>query len=231
MTEVELDGKRVMPNALRPNERYACDTHDLDAIDSFREFFDDAELIAPMRIYPRRQFLRVLRGLRGHPRVTFGKGTKVEIAAESYRPRLLVRREGESLKLERIPELLAAASEAWIKRGNSFHRLADALPNELFELADHSMTLRGDLLALLAPQLREWFEIEGDSLPDVQTAEPKFLLKIEGSFVRGMMKNESDHKIVVHIHELAQSFIHHAVPPQAGSSSKSIFTISSLAGW
>ena len=31
-------------------------------------------------------------------------------------------------------------------------------------------------------------------------------LKIEGSFVRGMMTNEADHKIVVHIHELAQSF-------------------------
>lgn len=31
-------------------------------------------------------------------------------------------------------------------------------------------------------------------------------LKIEGSFVRGMIKNEADHKIVVHIHELAQAF-------------------------
>lgn len=31
-------------------------------------------------------------------------------------------------------------------------------------------------------------------------------LKIEGSFVRGMLENESDLKIVTHIHELAQSF-------------------------
>jgi diguanylate cyclase (GGDEF)-like protein/PAS domain S-box-containing protein len=31
-------------------------------------------------------------------------------------------------------------------------------------------------------------------------------LKIEGSFVRGMTTNEADRKIVVHIHELAQSF-------------------------
>ncbi len=31
-------------------------------------------------------------------------------------------------------------------------------------------------------------------------------LKIEGSFVRGMLYNESDRKIVAHIHELAQSF-------------------------
>jgi diguanylate cyclase (GGDEF)-like protein/PAS domain S-box-containing protein len=31
-------------------------------------------------------------------------------------------------------------------------------------------------------------------------------LKIEGSFVRGMLDNESDRKIVTHIHELAQSF-------------------------
>jgi diguanylate cyclase (GGDEF)-like protein/PAS domain S-box-containing protein len=31
-------------------------------------------------------------------------------------------------------------------------------------------------------------------------------LKIEGSFVRGMLQNESDRKIVTHIHELASSF-------------------------
>jgi len=31
-------------------------------------------------------------------------------------------------------------------------------------------------------------------------------LKIEGSFVRGMIENESDRKIVTHIHELARSF-------------------------
>jgi diguanylate cyclase (GGDEF)-like protein/PAS domain S-box-containing protein len=31
-------------------------------------------------------------------------------------------------------------------------------------------------------------------------------LKIEGSFVRGMMQNEADRKIVTHIHELASSF-------------------------
>jgi diguanylate cyclase (GGDEF)-like protein/PAS domain S-box-containing protein len=35
--------------------------------------------------------------------------------------------------------------------------------------------------------------------------QPDFL-KIEGSFVRGMTANESDRKIVTHIHELAQSF-------------------------
>jgi diguanylate cyclase (GGDEF)-like protein/PAS domain S-box-containing protein len=34
---------------------------------------------------------------------------------------------------------------------------------------------------------------------------PDFL-KIEGSFVRGMLENEADRKIVVHIHELAQAF-------------------------
>jgi EAL domain-containing protein (putative c-di-GMP-specific phosphodiesterase class I) len=31
-------------------------------------------------------------------------------------------------------------------------------------------------------------------------------LKIEGSFVRGMLQNEADRKIVAHIHELAQAF-------------------------
>ncbi|HKQ30319.1 MAG TPA: EAL domain-containing protein, partial [Burkholderiales bacterium] len=31
-------------------------------------------------------------------------------------------------------------------------------------------------------------------------------LKIEGSFVRGMLDSEADYKIVSHIHELARSF-------------------------
>src|SRR4051812_48821247 len=178
VTELELAGKRVAPNALQPNERYACDTHDLAALDAFREFFDDAELIAAMRIYPRRHFLRVLRGLRGHPRVTFGKMKPVEISAQPLRPRLRIeRRPDESLKLEMIEkgQFLVAESEAWIQRDNSFQRLPDSLPNELFDLATGAMTLRAERLVLLAPRLREWFVVEGDALPEVRTAQPQFV--------------------------------------------------------
>lgn len=184
VTEVELAGKRVMPNALQPNERYACDTHDLAALDGFREFFDDAELIAAMRIYPRRHFLRVLRGLRGHPRVTFGKMRPVQIRVESFRPRLRVdRRADESLKLQlqEKGQLFVAGNEAWMQQGDSFQPLPDALPNELFDLASGPISLRAERLVLLAPRLREWFAVEGDALPEVRTAEPQFVLKIEGS--------------------------------------------------
>ncbi|MDQ6622642.1 MAG: SNF2 family helicase, partial [Verrucomicrobiota bacterium] len=168
---------------LRPNERYACDTFDLTALDAFREFFGDAELIAAMRIYPRRQFLRVLSGLRGHPRVTFGKTTKVGIGNEAVRPRLRVRRHGESVRLERIDDgqLLVAEGEAWLRRANSLQGLPDDLPNELFALADGPLTLRGEQFVVIAPQLAAWFQLEGDALPKVETAHPVFELKIEGS--------------------------------------------------
>ncbi|MFL6539799.1 MAG: SNF2-related protein, partial [Chthoniobacterales bacterium] len=184
VTELEVAEKRVMPNALQPNERYACDTHDLAALDAFREFFDDPELIAAMRIYPRRHFLRVLRGLRGHPRVTFGKMRPAEISAEALRPRLRIERgPDESLKLQLVEkgQLLVAESEAWLQRDDSFRCLPDALPNELFDLATGAVILRAEAVVLLAPRLREWFVVEGDALPDVRTAQPQFVLKIEGS--------------------------------------------------
>ncbi|MDQ6861781.1 MAG: SNF2-related protein, partial [Verrucomicrobiota bacterium] len=188
VTEIELDGKRAMPNALQPNERYACDIFDLAALDAFREFFDDAELLAQMRIYPRRQFLRVLRGLRGHPRVTFGKGATAEIEVETYRPHLLVqRRSDESLRLERADkeQLLIAEGEAWARSGNAFRRLAEGLPNELSAIAESPITLGGEralrFVAFEAARLPEWFQVDLDALPRVETAQPRFALKIEGS--------------------------------------------------
>ena len=193
VTEVELGGKRAMPNALSPNESYACDTHDLDALDTFREFSPEDELIAAMRIYPRRQFLRVLRGLRGHPRVTFGKTRRVHISAEAFRPRLrLSRRADESITLEledaKNARLLVADGDAWVFEGSCLQPLAEGFPESLLALADGSVTFRGEraqrFLALEAPRLRELFEIEtgGDwALPDIATAQPRFVLSIEGS--------------------------------------------------
>ncbi len=35
VTEIERDGQRAMPTTLSPNETYACDNHDLAALDFF----------------------------------------------------------------------------------------------------------------------------------------------------------------------------------------------------
>ncbi|MBA2432237.1 MAG: SNF2 helicase associated domain-containing protein [Chthoniobacterales bacterium] len=160
VTEVELAGKRAMVSALAPNESYSCDTFDLAAVDALPQ-------LAPMQMLTREEFLRLLVALRGHPRVTFGKATKVEIASTIHRPHATVRRgRGDSLDLQPQEPLLCAVGSCWVLRGNRFRPLAEGVP-ERFTIAD-------------VPRLRSWFEIEGE-LPHVEVATPQIAATIEGS--------------------------------------------------
>ncbi len=184
VTEVERAGQRAMPSTLSPDETYACDNHDLAALDVMG-------VPLPMRMFPRAEFLDLLGSLRGHPRVTFGKSDAARIATERFRPALhLSRDEAGSVTLS----LAAAAAErllvddesAWIARGNSFLPLPDTLPSELKPMAEGSITLRGEraqkFLISTAPQLEEWFEVESDFvLPEVRYATPTIVLGVEGS--------------------------------------------------
>ncbi len=175
VTEVELGGARVQPVALRPNERYACDPHDLAALDGFREFFPEDELLAAMRLYPREKFLRLLRSFRGHPRVSFGKAKPAAIAAENSRPLLHLR---ASLMAELSAPLLIAGPEAWLLEGETFRPLPENFPEEFRFLADGRMKIRAERVA----SLREWFTVESDfPLPEPKLARPQFLLALEGS--------------------------------------------------
>ena len=144
-----------------------------------------------MRLFPRAHFLRLLKALRGHPRVTFGKSKHVRIASEDYRPRLHLSRAGESISLEvqtaKDERLLVAGEEAWFLQANCFRALPEALPNEFHPLADGPMVLRGEraqrFLAFEAPapegmvrnRLDDW------ALPEVQHAVPRFVFNVEGS--------------------------------------------------
>ncbi|HEX8281020.1 MAG TPA: DEAD/DEAH box helicase, partial [Chthoniobacterales bacterium] len=193
VTEVELDGKRVMPSVLKAGERFACDTFDLSTIDGAREFFESDQLVASMRLYPREQFLRVLRSLRGHPRVTFGKSARALISPEIRKPPLrLTQRADDSIviqvELPKNERLLVAGSEAWTLQATRFRSLAEGFPREFHDLAAGPVTYRGDraqrFLAFDAPRLREWFDLrtEGElPLPDVQLVQPRIVLNVEGS--------------------------------------------------
>jgi len=71
-----------------------------------------------------------------------------------------------------------------------------------------SDTLRRDIQALRALGCKLALDDFGSGYSTynfLNQFQPDYL-KIEGSFVRGMTTNEADRKIVVHIHELAQSF-------------------------
>ncbi|MGI9088529.1 MAG: DEAD/DEAH box helicase [Chthoniobacterales bacterium] len=193
VTEIERAGQRAMPTTLLPNETYACDNHDLAALDL---------LGTPLalRMFAPEEFLCLLGSLRGHPRVTFGKTKTAKIATDACRPNLrLGRPEPDSvtiaLALSANEQLLAAGAEAWMWREASFDPLPENLPSELRALAEGSLTLRGEraqqFLIATAPRLGAWFEVQSDFvLPEVRLATPKIVLNLEGSLreLRGELR-------------------------------------------
>jgi len=187
VTEVELNGKRAMPNTLSADAIYECDTFDLTAIDALRQS------ISAMRVFSREEFLKFLHSLRGHPRVSFGKSTAVEIAQESNRPKIVLERSGESEITLRLADpkneqLLVAEKEVWMKKENRFAACIEGFPSAFFALGKGPLTFRGErafsFLGLEAPRLENWFEVrvgEGVVLPELRTGTAQFSLEVEGS--------------------------------------------------
>ncbi len=186
VTEVELRGRRATPTALLPNETYACDAFDLAAVDALQQ-------LTPIRMLSREEFLRLLRSLIGHPRVTFGRSEHVAISSEIARPRVSLAYDANGsvtlrLRAKGDEQLLAAAEEMWSRSGNRFQPIAERVPAELLPLASDPLTFRGEraqrFLAFESPRLCQWFEVEIEGhrpLPEVRTATPKFVLHVEGS--------------------------------------------------
>ena len=197
VTEVELNGRRAMPGTLSPQAIYACDNHDLAALDVLGP-------LNAMAMLSRAEFLRLLNAWRGHPRVTFGKKESVQIMAEPARAHVRLSRDRAEavtieLKKSADEQLLVAGEDAWLRRGLLFQELEEGLPLELRALAEGSITFRGEkalqFLAFGAPQLSHWFEVEttGDVvLPEIRTATPRFVLNLEGSLreIRAQLRAE-----------------------------------------
>ena len=185
VAEVEIAGQRRPPTTLSPNETYACGTHDLVALDALGE-------LSVMRMFSRLEFMRLLRHLQGHPRVTLGKSTPVQITPRTSKPSLRLSRNDDELTLRissaKEQRLLAAGDEIWSLQANQLQPVVEGLTPALLELAKGEVTLRGEralrFLAFEAPQLSECFKVEreGDSaLPNVEIAAPQFRLSVEGS--------------------------------------------------
>lgn len=191
VTETEVNGKRAMPGTLSVDATYECDTFDLTAIDGLSQSIGVAERLPAMRMFSREEFLRFLRGLRGHPRVSFGKSVTVEISPRVHRPKVRLERSGEDGIILRLADaknerLLVAGKEIWSKTENRFESCAEGLP--FSALADGPQTLRGEralhFLALDAPRLGNWFEVQTGAdlvIPELRTGTPRFSLSIEGS--------------------------------------------------
>ncbi|MDQ6810160.1 MAG: DEAD/DEAH box helicase, partial [Verrucomicrobiota bacterium] len=191
VAEAETSRGRTMLSALDARSTYACDAADLGAFEALREFA--AIFASGMVTLSRDMFLRLLPSLQNHPRITFGKASRVTISSASLRPSLSVdsRRDGGIAVKANLPPdslLLWNATEAWFLRNHEFVRCAEALPAGSTNLIERPLLLDGDralrFLAFDLPRLREAFEVTasaGVRLPDVQVATPRFDLRLAGT--------------------------------------------------
>ncbi len=184
--EADLDGRRLMLDAIPPTERFGVAESDLAALASLGAKASSVTMLSAA------DFLYWLPSLRGHERVSFGKSTPVRVSAEAYRPKFILRGAGDGFELvagrveDEIP--LLAGSDAWLLRGHEFLEIGHDLPSRLTNTLCEPIRLRreqmDEFLALELPLWREVAEVALPaeiSLPAVEDARPSFRLQLEGS--------------------------------------------------
>ena len=135
----------------------------------------------------RSEFAELLRVLVGHPRVTFGRATAVQVKDDAPRLALRVRRESGGLVLAvEAPALLLGATAAWTLDGATFTAVAPGLPAPYLRLLQGALTIPADaaegFLARELPMLAQFFDVEGDVAAEpVVVPEVLFAAFIEGS--------------------------------------------------
>jgi superfamily II DNA or RNA helicase len=191
VVEAEASRQRALISALPKQATFGADEADLALVDGLRAapaFFESG-----MATLSRDGFLRLLPALQNHPRVTFGKTTRVTISPAALRPELLIesRNDGGISVKANLPAnalLLWNATDAWLLRDNEFTRLGEALPAGSTHLIERPLVLDSDralhFLAFDLPRLRDAFDVcaaEGVRLPEVAIASPAFELRLAGT--------------------------------------------------
>ncbi len=188
--EAELEGRRLMLDALPADTIFGCDDQDLSAIENLADSL--GREATGMNMLATAPFLAWLPALRGHPRTTFGKATTARISSETHRLKFTLRRRDADLEiaaqLRPDESPLLVRDDAWILRGNDFFEVGHGLPSRLTSALQTPLrwdAARADqFLALELPLWREWAEVELPAdltLPEVCEATPSIELKIEGS--------------------------------------------------
>jgi|GEM_PF-210386 len=192
--EAQLGSRRMMLQALNEKASYRCSLVDLQLIEALRKLNDGA--VAGMLALPCDKALLLLDGLRGHPRVTFGKNASAQISDKPFRPQLEARTDGQGRLALRVvwpPEsrLLLGSTQAWRLTGETFSPVAPGLPPAYLELLRREIMLpaeqAGSFLANELPTLAAFFELTGNAAPAAGQAPRltpeagEFSLTLEGS--------------------------------------------------
>ena len=191
--EAERNGRRVLLNALDSGQTYRCSEADVRLVEAVRGL--NAGALAGMLALPREKALLLLDGLRGHPRVTFGKSTPAHVSATPVRPGLEVQTDAQgrvTLHVEWAADtrlLLAGQGTAWCVKGAVFSPVAPGLPPAYAELLRRDIMLApeqaGPFLANELPALRAFFDVSGGAAegeaPQMIPEAGAFSLTLEGS--------------------------------------------------
>ena len=185
VVEAEVSRNRTLVSALPKKNTFAVDEVDLALIEALRAV--PAIFEAGMAILSRDAFLRLLPALQNHPRVTFGKATRVTISSAALRPELLIELRGEGgiavsanfptkeIELATASRsdggheqegkalLLWNATDAWLLQNNEFVRCGEALPAGSTHLIERPLLLDGEralhFLAFDLPRLHDAFDV------------------------------------------------------------------------
>jgi len=191
--EAEFDGRRVILDALARDQLFACDDGDSAILEHLSASLGRAA--AGMNMLGASAFLDLLPILRGHPRLSFGKGKSFRVSPEIHRPDFILRRAGEGFEViaqSGTDEMfLVAGSSAWLLRDQNFLEIGNHLPLRLTNALREPIRIKGEradeFFALELPIWQEVAEVTlpgGISLPIAEEGQPLFSLRLEGSLQR-----------------------------------------------
>lgn len=174
-----VDGEETLLSALEDGP-YQLSPADEELWRILREIFpSEAPGVAN---FNKVQFLELLSGMMGHPRVMFGKKEAAIVDPAPQRLPLEMRGEKIAVKWPRDEVILTEFSQAWLKQSEAFLPVALGLPERFAGVLSrgHQLTA-GDAERTLA-ELERWFEVPEvlwEALPHEGT--PEVNLHLEGS--------------------------------------------------
>ena len=192
--EAEREGRRVLLNALDKQRTYRCSEADLRLIATLGQL--NPGPATGMLALSREHGLLLLEGLRGHPRIAFGRGAAVHVSAQAVKPRLEVKADAQGrvalhVQWEADTRLLRAGQgSAWSLKGAVFAPVAPGLPAAYADLLSRDIMLPPEqaapFLATELPALRAYFDITGNAAapghaPQMVPEAGTFSLTLEGS--------------------------------------------------
>tara|TARA_B110000037_G_scaffold216925_1_gene276933 strand:- start:10255 stop:13161 length:2907 start_codon:yes stop_codon:yes gene_type:complete len=165
------NGHEVLLSAL-PEGNYQVDSHDEELWRVLREVFPGE----PPGIvnFNREQFVELLEGLVGHPRVEFGKKEAALIHGRA--PRRPLRLRGERVVVK------SGNLGAWELNGTEFYPLASGLPSKFFAVLGQGLRVSAAEARFTLSKLEQWFDVPDElwnSLPEEGV--PEVTVVLEGS--------------------------------------------------